>query len=281
MLNLLVAYPYLQSILKAQGFGEPTEVYKSQSTRLLLDSGAFTAWKSGKPIQLDDYCRFVENLPFMPWRYFTLDVIGDPHNTLKNYEIMLNRGFNPIPIFTRGEDPSVLETYYNSSDVVGVGGLVGTRGNKGYVKGIMKKINERKVHWLGFTNLDYIKHYKPYMCDSSSWETAGRYGRMSLYMGNGQCRPILKHEFKTKPDALVIDRIKQLGLDPFKMQNESEWHGGPTSGRTLGARSGVALSVDIEKKTGTKMFLAHTTAQAQSLLWQAYSLLTTGSIHAN
>jgi len=38
-----------------------------------------------------------------------------------------------VPIFTRGEDPSVLDDYYKTSDVVGIGGLVGTQGNKGFV----------------------------------------------------------------------------------------------------------------------------------------------------
>jgi hypothetical protein len=50
--------------------------------RILIDSGAFTAWKSGKTISVDDYCKFIESLPVKPWRYFTLDVVGDPKGTL-------------------------------------------------------------------------------------------------------------------------------------------------------------------------------------------------------
>jgi len=140
-LNLLVAFPYMKPEVVEQ-------IRKLRHARILVDSGAFTAWKAGKSVDLDEYCRFIEALGDLPWRYFMLDVVGDPAATMKNYEIMLNRGFNPIPIFTRGEDPSVLEDYYKTSDVVGVGGLVGTRGNRGFVKGIMEKeVSERCIGW--------------------------------------------------------------------------------------------------------------------------------------
>ena len=110
-LNILIAYPYFQKT--------PDAYIKSLNRvngkfRFLLDSGAFTAWKAGNEIHIDDYCNFVENLKIKPWRYFTLDKIGDPIGTQKNYEIMLKRGFNPIPIFTRGESLSVLEDFYKT-----------------------------------------------------------------------------------------------------------------------------------------------------------------------
>ncbi len=157
-LNILVAYPYINKMMIE------TVTEHEGSIRWLVDSGAFTAWKAGKEVSIDAYCKFIEGLPVAPWRYFTLDVIGNPKASMANYEVMLKRGFNPIPIFTRGEDPSVLDEYYKTSDVVGVGGLVGTKGNKGFVNGIMKHVGGRKVHWLGFTNAEYIKHYKPPIC---------------------------------------------------------------------------------------------------------------------
>lgn len=249
-LNVLVAYPYLNKqmmdLLKGCG----------PDLRFVLDSGAFTAWKAGKPIQLDDYCRFLEQLPIKPWRYFLLDVIGDPHATLRNYETMLSRGFNPVPIFTRGEDPSVLEDYYKTSDVVGIGGLVGTPNNRGFVRGIMRHVGKRKVHWLGFTDLDFIKVFRPYMCDSSSWESGARYGGLKLYMGRGRFKSIKKTDFASKPDQAVMDRIRYLGVDPFLLSQRDGWHGGYSASRTLCARSAVAMSVDVERSLGTKLFLA-------------------------
>jgi hypothetical protein len=248
--NLLIAFPYFSDEAAARLTAAQGKV------RLLVESGAFTAWKAGKTIALDDYCRFLESLPFKPWRYFTLDVVGDPAGTLRNFEAMLKRGFKPVPIFTRGEDVGVLEEYYKHSDVVGVGGLVGTRDNRGFINGIMKRIGKRRVHWLGFTVFEYLKFYRPYMCDSSNWESGGRFGAIKLYMGNGRYASINKEEFAKQPDATVLQRIKALGFDPYALRHVEAWHGGESLNRRLCAASSLALSLDIQRHLGTLMFNA-------------------------
>lgn len=248
--NILIAYPYWNEEA-AKGV-----LAAGDAVRLVIDSGAFTAWKAGKPIALDDYCRFIERLPVQPWRYFTLDVIGDAAGSMRNYETMLKRGFKPVPIFTRGEDPSVLEDYYRTSDLVGVGGLVGTQENKGFVNGIMKRIGKRRVHWLGFTVLDYLKHYRPYMCDSSSWESGGRYGAIRLYMGNGRFVAVKKADYAKPPSPEIADRIRQYGFDPLALRKRDAWHGGESLNRKLSVASALALSLDIQKNLGTLMFNA-------------------------
>lgn len=264
-LNILVAYPYMNAQLVESLARIGPEM------RFVLDSGAFTAWKAGKPIQLDDYCRFLDGLPIKPWRYFTLDVIGDPEGTLHNYETMLKRGFKPVPIFTRGEDPSVMDDYYKTSDVVGIGGLVGTPGNRGFVKGIMRYVGDRMVHWLGFCDINFIKAYRPYMCDSSTWESPARYGTMRLYMGRAKFKTIDRHVFQKTPDEDILSRIKFLGIDPHRLAKSCNWRGGPSVLRNLCARNGLTLSVDIEKQIKTKMFLAITTNLALDLLTTAFS----------
>lgn len=265
-LNVLVAYPYATASVLDQMRGR-TDV------RFVLDSGAFTAWKAGKPISLDDYCRFIEKLPIKPWRYFTLDVIGDPHASMANYESMLKRGFNPVPIFTRGEDPSVLEDYYKTSDVVGIGGLVGTKGNKGFVNGIMRHVKGRRVHWLGFTNMDFIKQWRPYMCDSSSWSSGARFASHMLYMGNAQFITFKKKDFAKRPDIRIVNRIAALGFNPYAFCKEEAWGGSTrTLSRQLGAASNVALVRDVETYTGTKMFLAVCLQPEMEFLLKHYDL---------
>lgn len=262
--NILVAYPYMSKqvidVLSAN---------KGQ-VRFVLDSGAFTAWKAGKPVDLDAYCKFIEQLPFEPWRYFTLDVIGNPGESMKNYETMLKRGFNPVPIFTRGEEISVLDDYYKTSDVVGIGGLVGTPNNKGFVNGIMKHVNGRKVHWLGFTGMDFVKYYKPYMCDSSGWESGARYATLRLYMGQGKFETLKKQDFQFMPNEKIINRIKQLGIDPYCLKDNKSWTGGPSVSRNLCAASGVALSVDLQKLIKVKMFNAAAALEGIEMLITHY-----------
>lgn len=250
LINILVAYPYLNK--------QNIELLNKEkdSIRFLLDSGAFTAWKANKPIKLDDYCRFIESLPLAPWRYFTLDVIGDKEKTLKNYETMLKRGFNPVPIFTRGESPEMLNEYYKTSDVVGIGGLVGTQKNKGFINGIMKLAAGRKTHWLGFTSFNYIKHYKPYMCDSSSWMSALRFGSIDLYQGYGKFQKFKRTEFSKPPSLETKRNLESMGFDPFLLSKEESWRGGKSIAAQVTACSWLQFQRDLEKNLGVYFFLA-------------------------
>lgn len=267
-LNCLVAYPYCSPDLMGK-----MKRFPQDRLRFLLDCGAFTAWQTGKKIELDDYCKFVETCDPKPWRYFSLDVIGDAEKTAANFEKMLERGFKPVPIYTPGEDKAAIEYFYSKSDVVGFGGINGFKGNKrkGYVNGIMTAAKGRRVHLLGFTNMDYIKAYRPYMCDSSSWEAGARFGAVNLYLGQGKFKLIKKTDFKNKFSDEIFNRIKWMGIDPYSMSKVKNWHGGNSLSRNLCARSGVAMSVDVERHTKTKLFLALATNLAFDLLANGFN----------
>jgi len=263
MLNILVAYPYM----KKQVIDVLNE--NQDKIRFLLDSGAFTAWKAGKSIELDDYCRFIETLPFKPWRYFTLDVIGDPHKSFENYQTMLKRGFNPIPIFTRGENVSMIDEYYKTSDVLGIGGLVGTQGNKGFVKGIMNIVKDRKVHWLGFVPHDFVNFYKPFMCDASSWTHAARNGDLKVYIGNGKIKSFRKLDFKMKPNEKVLKLFSSYGITEKELGKNENWK----SHKWLNVAAGrmwVRRSIETENKIGTHLFLACGAVQDIEILINGY-----------
>lgn len=249
-----MAYPYMKP--------EVIDVLNKnqKDIRFLLDSGAFTAWKAGKSINLDDYCRFIESLPFKPWRYFTLDVIGDPNKSLKNYETMLSRGFKPIPIFTRGEDVKIIDHYYKTSDVVGIGGLVGTQGNKGFVKGIMDVVGKRKCHWLGFVAENFIKHYRPYSCDSSNITLAGRYGFINLWDRQKKVfKKIAKKDFFKQPTRDTCSLLESYGVSAVHLKNKNAWHasnGQISMSEELSFASHVTANIDYEKNIGTHCFIA-------------------------
>ncbi|WP_296416874.1 MULTISPECIES: hypothetical protein [unclassified Vulcanococcus] len=265
-LNILVAYPYATpQVLDALKTVGP-------NLRFLLDSGAFTAWKAGKPIELDDYCRFLEGLPVKPWRYFLLDVIGDPQGTLRNYKTMLKRGFTPVPIFTRGEDPSVLNDYYKTSDVVGIGGLVGTPGNRGFVRGIMRHVGDRKVHWLGFTNLEFVKVYKPYMCDSSGWDQS-RYGMIRFYLGKGRFCYVKRQNLRSIGPK-IRDVITSYGFSVEALASASSWRGAGSPSEQINCASMVRACLDIEKNLGTKQFMAEVGAPKIQSLHHHFRRLT-------
>jgi len=266
-LNILVAYPYMDKrtieLLSAN----------KDRVRFLLDSGAFTAWKAGKEIKLDDYCKFIESLPFAPWRYFTLDKIGDPEGSMENYQTMLSRGFNPVPIFTRGESIEALDEYYKTSDVVGIGGLVGTDKNRGFVNGVMKHVGNRKAHWLGFTRPDYIKHYRPFMCDSSNYSRGSRFGIVDLYYGNGDIKPITRADAHKKITPEIARKYKNYGFDLYELIKPEGWRKSKII-TEIGTWSYVEFSMDCEKHLGTHLFLAMSGASTITLALEAHNSLT-------
>lgn len=262
-LNILVAYPYMKpNVIRL------LDENKHQ-IRFLLDSGAFTAWKAGKPIQLDDYCRFIESLPFKPWRYFTLDVIGDPEKSFLNYQKMIERGFNPIPIFTRGEKIEIIDEYYKTSDVLGIGGLVGTKGNEGFVKGIMNKIGNRKVHWLGFVRHNFVNHYKPYMCDASSWTHASRNGDLKVYLGQGKIKSFRRSDFILKPKEDVLKLFRSYDITEKELSSASNWKSARWLNETAG-RMWIRRSIESEKILKTHLFLACASTLDIELLLNGY-----------
>ena len=244
--------------------------------RFMLDSGAFTSFNSGKPIQIDDYCRFLDGLPVKPWRYYALDVIGDHDGTLKNYETMLARGYDPIPVVTYGQDLSVVEYYYSKTDFIAYGGLVGrsTAEKAVGVNQFQKVVNGRKSHLLGFTSMPYIKHFQPYSCDSSSWEGGARFGNANIYAGNGKMIKARKADFSNRPSKKIIDACITLKIDPSRAKREEEWKGRKSFLRHVSAASWVKMSLDCEVKIKTKLFLAFVTDDAGSVLYDAYKRLT-------
>jgi len=241
--------------------------------KFLLDSGAFTAFNAGKTITLDEYCTFLEKLPFTPWKYFTLDVIGDPVATQKNYDIMIKRGFTPAPIFTYGEDLSIIDEMYKTSDFIGIGGLVGVPSNKMIlaVDSALKKVRGRKAHLLGFTRVEYLKYFKPYSCDSSSWEGGARFGFTEIYNLKGRMIKIKRKDILKKPSFEQIAAFKRYNIDYRKLGKKEEWSGGLSTIRKTSANGWVELAGHAERKIKTKIFLAFATNTALDLLYDAYT----------
>jgi len=267
-LNVLVAFPYIN-----RSMAEALLSY--EHLRLIIDSGAFTAWASGKPIDLDTYCRFLETTPLKPWRYFVLDVIGDAHASRQNYETMLARGLNPIPVFTPGETLEALDEYWQTSDVVAVGGLNAPGIDKhAHVRAVMRHAAGRKVHLLGYAGADRLKALRPYMCDASSWEGGARYGAVNLYMGGGRFESLKKADFASRPSPAICRRLREFGVEPTRLANLAGWSGGYSWSRRLSARSAASLSLDLEKHTGTKLFLALNTPVAMKIVVEAHRFLT-------
>jgi hypothetical protein len=263
-LHLLVAYPYCTAsmVRVIKRLQEVADV------ELMLDSGAFTAWNSGKTIALADYCNFVRTPPLHFHNVVQLDCIGNVEGTRENYLHMRSEGLRCIPVFTRGNTREALDEMYEDSDYVLLGGIATGENVKGYVKWFQTLSGKRKVHWLGFTNREFLAHYRPFSADASSWHLASRMGAADVYVGKGVCRKLTWADCRHPSAALLPllhshgfcgDMVKELGT-------RQRWRGAGSISLDLAASANVLRARDIKARFGTKLyFCVSTPFQVESL----------------
>lgn len=263
-LNLLVAFPYFsQNIYKFLMDKDPS------TFRLIVDSGAFTAWNTGKHIGFEDYCKFLKTIP-SHWDYkaVQLDVYGNPEQTYTNYLRMLDLGYKDVmPVFTRGDTVERLEEFYSYTDYIMFGGIAIGGENKNYVKWFCEVNKGRHAHWLGFVNVPFMKHYKPFSVDSSSAYSASRYGDLQYYVGAGQLKSINRKECHKRPPQALMSALLRNGFthkEIMTLQNQNAWEGGayPPNNDPKGLASFITVTnhllrgIEVEKNLGTKVYLA-------------------------
>lgn len=167
--KLLVSYFYLRDYQKHQ--------HKFKPTHTMLDSGAFSAWNSGKTIDIDALCEEVRN-PY--WKEAVgLDVIGNAEESLKNALYMKSKGVNAMPVFHIGDPWEILQEYCKQFDKVGLSCRFGEA-----VK-ISDLWNDQcfarewphKFHSFGWIAEKSLMRVPFHSADSSSWASGpGAYG---------------------------------------------------------------------------------------------------------
>ena len=262
-LPVLLAYPYMK--------GEATLAILRQyrgAYRLIVDSGAFTAWRSGKPIDLDAYCRFLDSIEDLrPFNAVQLDVFGDPVATRRNFITMKGRGYDVMPVFTRGDSLDALDELYSVAPYVMFGGITTGKANRAYVNAFMRRNAGRPVHLLGFTDLDYIKTYRPTSVDASSWRSAHRWGSLACYVGMGKTVKIDRTKFVDKPDDDIIEALRRNGATSdmiAALGKQAAWRNTgkfirghvESTAAFVSTLAAISQAADIERGTGTVYYLA-------------------------
>jgi hypothetical protein len=270
-LNLLIAFPYFTK----QMVGKFITLFPNQNDyRLIVDSGAFSAYNAGMNIELDDYCKFLDNLfksPIKVEAYIQLDVVFDGEATQKNYNIMIEKGYDPCPIFTRGDSEDYFFELINSGKYVFVGGVQRGVNNRNFAKWVLENSTNKKVHLLAFIKPDFINHYKPYSVDASSWSSTSRYGTIAYYY-KGRVKMLDKIAFNKAPSKLFIQSCKNLCIPDHaikKLRFNDSWQSFSAKDFSIvedipvkGLAQFISLvhwiyySIMAQNKVGTKIYLA-------------------------
>lgn len=186
---LLVSFPYFSQFAKYR------DRYSFRSW--MLDSGAFSAFNSGKPIDIDayiDFCkeRMEDKQP--PTIIAALDVIGDWRATMRNTEKMLKAGVPAMPTYHVGEPLEFLLAVASEFDMIGLGGMTELRGRRKieWAKAVFDHVWPKKMHGFGVAEERVLMALPFYTADASSWEIGPtrfgqwkRYGNLSIRPSNG------------------------------------------------------------------------------------------------
>jgi hypothetical protein len=166
---------------------------------LMLDSGAFTAWKKGKPVDIGAYADYILEHQDPIESYVNLDVISGAFGRTaaaaeveeaaqmgyKNLLYLESRGLKAIPVIHIREREYWLEAVLDRGyDYIGFSATSlasRTAGVAWYNAMWSRVINEDglptvKVHGFGETSPEILYRYPWYSIDSATWGHCSRYG---------------------------------------------------------------------------------------------------------
>lgn len=140
----------------------------------VLDSGAFSAFNSGKEIDVYEFidkCHELKESERLLSEVFALDVIGDWEASLKNCEIMWNNDVQAIPCFHYGEPDHALEEMSNRYPKIALGGTAHLRGKKKdeWQRQCFARVWPKKIHGFGVGGEKEILALPWHSVDATSW----------------------------------------------------------------------------------------------------------------
>lgn len=223
---------------------------------LWLDSGAFTAWKKGQELQVDEYLSAIDKLrkPLscfkevfcvgldkIPGKYQCKPTAEDlrvaEEVTLRNTERCIAEGINILPVHHQGDSLQLLKFYLENFSYIGISPANDspqlTRLN--YIKSVGKLFLNKApdgstkviaAHNFGNISTEQLKLFPFYSADSTSWKLAVGFGGMhskSVLKGSTTQNksPMNSYRARHLPVGIYVESIrKQM---QFEQELKSLW----------------------------------------------------------
>lgn len=192
------------------------------------DSGAFTAYTSGKTVTVKQYAAWLAAHAHVINCAATLDVIGDPAATARNTTELQDRVGDQvyvIPIFHVGSPWPDLEKLCAEHPYVGLGGgvAVGQR-ESAFMQWLIRchrigRDHGAVFHGFGMTKPPYPDKLPFYSVDSSYWSSAVRNGTLGLYDRRAHRFRRVRvgtREVVTRPGMAAL--VRAYGGDPRQVE---------------------------------------------------------------
>lgn len=175
---------------------------RKNQVRLMLDSGAYSAWIKGEVLSLDHYISYIKKYKEYIDRYVVLDVIpGRPgvtpsqeegdigaRATYANFQKMRDAGLDPIPVFHQGERWEWLERYLDEGcTCMGIASdkmidAKTRRSRLAWMDLLFTRLTDEHgipiidTHGFAITSIPLLYRYPWTTVDSTTWSLIGSYG---------------------------------------------------------------------------------------------------------
>ena len=207
--------------------------FYEKGQNFMMDSGAFSAWNSGKEVDREEYLKFCQTLPEDVYK-INLDVIpktgAGPQEIEKaceasftNYLYLKKHLKNVLPVHHYGDKVEWLNRMCEETDYICVSPANDTHESikKKYLDFVFSQIDhtQTKTHALGYTSRTGIRKYPFFSVDSISYKTTQMRGRVVMCRSDGQLinlelkeyAEILNKQFSTKKTMKSQREIVEIG----------------------------------------------------------------------
>ena len=237
--NILVSYAYTGKVKKFNDAVMNESV--SGNANVMIDSGAFTIYNAKKvsKLNLDSYCTYLETNAHKVEKYVMLDVIKSEQKTKQNYHTMLDRGFNPMYVFTEYDnDWEFLKKAVANQKHLCVAGGVTNRGDW-MLKRYQDVYNNSKadIHALGFVQFNDIFRLPLHSVDSSSWlQSSEVYGYLNWFEDRVKSIRYIDILNKKKKMPIALKAaLEEIKVSPKDFSNLNNHRGSHSIGTLLNA----------------------------------------------
>jgi len=221
---------------------------------LMVDSGAYTAWTTGKELSLSEYADYLHTNAGA-WDYaISLDKIGDWQESRRNTTKLLNQGLSVVPVYHFGSPLAELRAMAKEFDVLAAGGTAPLRRNAPKQVAYLDKVRQVAaeggcvVHALGIGGARTIRDSGVWSCDSSTVSLGPLLNAVTVHKGTKLLKVPLTDYAGLQVHATHLGRF---GLDVAQLIKVGKWK--PETRVPLFAASlaSAGIAWDNVRKAGT------------------------------
>lgn len=200
--------------------------------KIMLDSGAYTAWSKLQTIDIDAYIAFIKehykwidsvvNLDVIPGAYGRHPTPEETEVSAregwKNLLYMESHGLKPIPVYHQGEDFKWLQKMIDHQcPYIGISPANDrtTKQKRIWLDEVFDQITNKegkcivKTHGFGVTSIPLLLRYPWFSADSTTWSKLAAYGSIMVPDYNKPYPDNLKAPFLVRVSMRSPDRFRQ------------------------------------------------------------------------